>query len=65
MNVLKLRILKLRDETGVGLRLCKEAIDYANGDYELEKAYIKAKTLAVATPKLTFDERVMLFKDDK
>lgn len=55
-------ILELRDKTGCGLILCKKAIEYSNGDEEIALAYIKAKTIAVATPNLSFDERVKLFK---
>ena len=54
-------ILALREKTGVGLLECKNAALYSNGDMDLAIAYLKAKTLAVATPKLSFDERVQQF----
>lgn len=54
-------INKLRQETGCGLIDCKKAINYSNNNYLLAVAYLKAKTLAVNTPKLNFDERVQLF----
>lgn len=57
-------VKELREKTGVGLMLCKQAIDYAKGNEATAIAYIRAKTLAVATPKLTFDERVELFKKE-
>lgn len=58
-------INKLRKETGCSLIDCKKAIDYADNNYLLAVAYIKAKTLAVNTPKLTFDERVQMFYKEK
>lgn len=54
-------INELREKSGCGLTLCKQAIDYAKGDEKVALAYLKAKTLAVATPKITFNERVKLF----
>lgn len=56
-------INELREKTGCGLLDCKKALDYAKGNENIAIAYIKAKTLAVATPKLTFDERVKLFME--
>ncbi|HCL4480142.1 TPA: hypothetical protein N2D99_002228 [Clostridium botulinum] len=41
--------------------LCKHALEYSKGDEEIAIAYIKSKTLAVATPNLTFDERIQYF----
>jgi hypothetical protein len=52
---------QLSVETGMDLRSCDKAYDYSNGDHDLAIAYLKAKTLAVATPGLSFDERVQLF----
>lgn len=55
------KIKQLNTETGMGLHNCTKAYDYANGDHDLAIAYLKAKTLAVATPGLSFDERVRRF----
>lgn len=54
-------VKSLRAETGMGLMMCKEALDYAKGNIHLAKAYIDAKTLAVATPGMSFDKRVKSF----
>ena len=54
-------IKELREKTGVGMMFCRKAIEYSNGNEKIAMAYIKAKTLAIATPKLTFDERVKIF----
>lgn len=59
-----MNVRKLRNKTGVGLRLCKLALNYSEGNEKIAIAYIKAKTIAVATPKLTFDERVQLFLEN-
>jgi|GEM_PF-3036896 len=40
---------------------CRKALAYADGDVILAAAYLKAKGLAVATPGMTFDERVQWF----
>lgn len=56
---------ELSVETGMGLRNCAKAYDYANGDHDIAVAYLKAKTLAVATPGLSFDERVQRFLEKK
>lgn len=55
----------LSAETGIGLRNCAKAYDYANGDHDIAIAYLKAKTLAVATPGLSFDERVQRFLEKR
>lgn len=49
---------KVQEITGLGKMQCKEALDYSKGNIDLAVAYLKAKNLAVATPNLTFDERV-------
>lgn len=54
-------VKKLREDTGCSLTICKKAIEYSNGNYKIAVAYVKAKTLAVATPNMTFDERVKEF----
>jgi translation elongation factor EF-Ts len=51
----------LREITGCSMTLCRDALDYSQGEINLAIAYLKAKTLAVATPKLNFDERVQCF----
>lgn len=58
-------INELREKSGCGLLLCKQAIDYAKGEEKIAIAYLKAKTFAVSTPKLTFDERVKLFIEEE
>lgn len=58
-------VKKLSAETGIGMRNCTKAYDYANGDHDIAIAYLKAKTLAVATPGLSFDERVQRFLEKK
>ena len=37
------KIKKLREETGVGIMICKKAIDEAKGDFEKAKKIIKEK----------------------
>lgn len=59
------QIKQLSAETGIGLHNCTKAYNYANGDHDLAIAYLKAKTLAVATPGLSFDERVQRFLEKK
>lgn len=54
-------IQKLREKTGCGLIDCKKALEYGDGDFAIAIAYLKAKGFAVATPGLTFDERVKYF----
>ena len=60
-----LKIKELSEETGMGLHNCTKAYNYANGDHDIAIAYLKAKTLAVATPGLSFDERVQRFLEKK
>ena len=57
----------LRENTGCGLKECSDALIYANQDYKIAVAYLKAKSYAVAiyyagtkTP-LSFDDRVKAF----
>lgn len=54
-------IKMFREKTGCSLMESKAAMEYANGDEILAIAYLKAKSFAVATPCLTFDERVQKF----
>ena len=58
-------VKRLCEETGIGMHNCARAYDYANGDHDIAIAYLKAKTLAVATPGLSFDERVQRFLEGK
>lgn len=58
-------VKKLSAETGMGAHNCAKAYDYAKGDHDVAVAYLKAKTLAVATPGLSFDERVQRFLEKK
>ena len=53
--------IHLRNITGVDLKTCKKAVKYSNGNMNLAVAYIKSEFLAVATPGLTKDERIMTF----
>jgi translation elongation factor EF-Ts len=55
--------IKLRDLTGCGLSLCRQAMAYAvehSGDDRMAIAYLKAKCFAVKTT-CSFDERVQMF----
>ncbi|HMM31192.1 MAG TPA: hypothetical protein PKB13_05355 [Clostridia bacterium] len=57
-------VFDLRNSTGCGLAQCKKAVDYARGDRKMAIAYLKAISFAVATPGLTFDERVKRFYEN-
>ena len=58
-------IRKLHEMTGVGTHDCRKAIDYCRTHPDCTPmGYLKAKAFAVATPKLTFYERVKLFSDN-
>ena len=66
MSTIKcLKIKELSKETGMGLHNCVKAYNYANGNHDIAIAYLKAKTMAVATPGLSFDERVQRFLERK
>ena len=59
--------IELRNLSHCPLAMCKKALEYAkelDGDDYMAIAYLKAKTLAVATPGLSFDERVLRFMGD-
>ena len=61
-NHSKIQVVKqIRDATGAGLRMCVDAYDYAGGDLPIAVAYVRAKSTAVVTPGLNFDQRVQLF----
>lgn len=60
------QIKELRDRTGCGLKMCREAWQYAeerNGGIQMALAYCKAKTLAVYT-NCSFDDRVKRFLEN-
>lgn len=60
------RLKYLRSLTGCSLKLCKEAIEYADaraGGERMAIAYCKAKSLAVYT-QCDFDERVARFMEE-
>ncbi len=61
-------IKQLREETGCGFPMCKDAYRYAkshDGDYDMMIAYCKAKVIAVSTGNMPFDKRVEHFMGDK
>lgn len=58
IEISKQFIQELKEKTGCSLIDCKKALEYGEGDLDIAIAYLKAKGFAVATPKLTFDERV-------
>jgi hypothetical protein len=51
----------LRKKTGCSSSDCAKAVKYDPDDEKMQLAYLKAKTIAVATPGMTFDERVRHF----
>ena len=52
----------LREKTGMSLTLCKRAILYAENHKGCTAlGYLKARSIAIATPNLTFEERVRKF----
>ena len=59
-----IKIMVLRYSTGCGLASCKKALEYSMGDFDMSIAYLQAKSFAVATPTLSFDERVKNFYDN-
>lgn len=48
-------------QLGISMKESKNAAVYAKGDKRLAVAYAKARTLAVATPGMNFEERVQHF----
>ena len=54
-----------REETAHKVAWAAVKHEYAKGDEKIAGAFIKAKTIAVATPGLSFDERVRSFLDTK
>ena len=61
MDITSKDIISLREKTGMSVKECYNALTYGKGDVDMAIAYLKARSLAVATPKLTFDERVLMF----
>ena len=59
------QVLRLRRITGAGLMACRNAILYAQ-EHEActPEGYLKAKTLAVSTPNISFEQRVRLFSNE-
>ena len=57
------RAISIRSRFGCSLRDALNGLEYGNDDEPTAIAYIKALNLAVATPKMTFDERVQYFKN--
>ena len=52
----------LRNQTGMNLTLCKRAILYAKNHKGCTAlGYLKARSIAIATPNMTFEERVRRF----
>ena len=57
---------RLHNETGCGLLECRKAIEYAKShDGCTPLGYLKAKGIAVATPRYTFEERVRWFSTER
>ena len=59
------QVLRLRRITGAGLMACRNAILYAQ-EHEActPEGYFKAKTLAVSTPNISFEQRVRMFSNE-
>lgn len=54
----------LREKTGMSLILCKRAILYTKNHKGCTAlGYLKARSIAIATPNMTFEERVRKFSD--
>lgn len=54
-------VLRLREETGCSLSMCKDAIEYCNDRIDVTPlGYLKAKTIAVHTH-MSFDDRVKFY----
>lgn len=52
----------LRNQTGINFTLCKRAILYAQNHKGCTAlGYLKARSIAIATPNMTFEERVRKF----
>ena len=54
----------LREKTGMNFILCKRAILYSKIHKECTAlGYLKARSIAIATPNMTFEERVRKFSN--
>lgn len=54
----------LRNQTGINFTLCKRAILYAKNHKGCTAlGYLKARSIAIATPNMTFEERVRKFSN--
>ena len=61
---MRIAVKKLHEMTGVGSHDCRKAIEYCKAHPDCTPmGYLRAKAFAVATPKLSFYERVRLFDD--
>ncbi len=61
---MRMKIKRLREMSGVGSYDCRKAIEYCKAHPDCTPiGYLRAKSFAVATPKLSFYERVKLFSD--
>lgn len=59
-------VRELRNKTGCGLQQCKEALEYSfTHENTTPIGYLRAKGLAVATPNMTFEQRVVMFSDSE
>lgn len=60
------RMYELRDKTGCSLDLCVQAVVYSKNHAGCTPlGYLKAKTLAVATLNVTFEQRVRMFSKEE
>lgn len=56
----------LRNQTGASLMLCKRAILYSEKHKGCTAlGYLKARSIAIATPNMTFEERVRFFSKNE
>ncbi len=55
------RVTELRMLTGASIYECIKAVEYGGDDGLLAVAYLKAKSFAVSTPNMSFEDRVQMF----
>lgn len=61
---MRMDVKRLREMSGAGSYDCRKAIMYCRDHPDCTPmGYLRAKAFAVATPKLTFHERVKMFSD--
>ncbi len=59
------RVMDLRDETGAGLLECRKAIEFEkNHEGCTAIGFLKATSIAVATPTMKFEDRVRMFSTE-